>query len=85
MDLTGSRFTHHATAVFAPQRGDLAWPVGRPPSSDDRERRHFGSFSYVFAYDPAVPSVLQGIIIRHMNDLSKDAVNWLAVGADGEG
>jgi 23S rRNA pseudouridine955/2504/2580 synthase len=29
--------------------------------------------------------VLQGIIIRHMNDLSKDAVNWLAVGEDGQG
>ena len=33
----------------------------------------------------AGPSVLQGIIIRHMNDLSKDAVNWLAVGEDGAG
>ena len=85
MDLTGSRFTQHATAVFAPQRGDLAWPVGRPPSSDDRVRRHFGSFSYDFAYDPAVPSVLQGIIISRMNDLSKDSVNWLAVAEDGEG
>ena len=29
--------------------------------------------------------MLQGIIIRHMNDLSKDAVNWLAVGEDGQG
>ena len=29
--------------------------------------------------------MLQAIIIRHMNDLSKDAVNWLAVGEDGEG
>ncbi len=29
--------------------------------------------------------MLQGIIIRHMNDLSKDAVNWLAVGDDGAG
>jgi len=47
--------------------------------------RHFGSFSYDFAYDPAVPSVLQGIIISRMNDLSKDSVNWLAVAEDGEG
>ena len=31
------------------------------------------------------PSVLQSIIIRHMNDLSKDAVNWLAVGEDAQG
>src|SRR4030042_1608091 len=31
------------------------------------------------------PSVLQGIIISHMNDLSKDAVNWLAVGEEGQG
>ncbi len=31
------------------------------------------------------PSVLQWIIIRHMNDLRKDAVNWLAVGDDGQG
>jgi 23S rRNA pseudouridine955/2504/2580 synthase len=29
--------------------------------------------------------VLQVIIIRHMNDLSKDAVNWLAVGEDAQG
>jgi len=29
--------------------------------------------------------VLQVRIIRHMNDLSKDAVNWLAVGEDGAG
>ena len=29
--------------------------------------------------------MLQVIIMRHMNDLSKDAVNWLAVGDDGEG
>jgi 23S rRNA pseudouridine955/2504/2580 synthase len=29
--------------------------------------------------------VLQGIIIKHKNDLSKDAVNWLAVGEDGQG
>ena len=29
--------------------------------------------------------MLQDIIIRHMNDLSKDAVNWLAVGEDGQG
>ena len=31
------------------------------------------------------PSVLQGTIIKHMNSLSKDAVNWLAVGDDGAG
>lgn len=29
--------------------------------------------------------MLQDIIIKHMNDLSKDAVNWLAVGEDGQG
>ena len=29
--------------------------------------------------------MLQVRIIRHMNDLSKDAVNWLAVGEDGAG
>ncbi len=29
--------------------------------------------------------MLQDIIIRQMNDLSKDAVNWLAVGEDGQG
>ncbi len=31
------------------------------------------------------PSVLQLTIIKHMNSLSKDAVNWLAVGEDGVG
>ena len=39
----------------------------------------------IYAVRSRRPSVLQGIIIRHMNDLSKDAVNWLAVGDDGEG
>ena len=29
--------------------------------------------------------MLQDIIISYMNDLSKDAVNWLAVGEDGQG
>ena len=29
--------------------------------------------------------MLQGTIIKHMNSLSKDAVNWLAVGDDGAG
>ena len=29
--------------------------------------------------------MLQSISIRHMNDLSKDAVNWLAVGEDAQG
>ena len=31
------------------------------------------------------PSVLQATIIKQMNELSKDAVNWLAVGEDGDG
>ncbi len=81
MDLTGGRFTHNATAVFAPQRGAVAWPVEPSPSYDDRVLRHTAGTKG----SPPGPSVLQDIIIRHMNDLSKDAVNWHAVGEAGEG
>ena len=81
MDLTGGRFTQDATAVFAPQRGAGAWPEGLSTSWDHRECRR----TAVIVRSLPEAKRVAGHNYKQMNDLSKDAVNWLAVGDDGEG
>src|SRR5205823_1199160 len=89
VDLTGGRFMPLRAIARNLQRPSLphsagpARPVGaRHPPMIECAATAANRYD---RYDRAEPSVLQGIIISHMNDLSKDAVNWLAVGDDGEG
>ena len=87
VDLTGGRFTHscNATAVFAPTargprlaRDHSAIRECVEGAANRRNRQRS------LRRAPR-PSVLQVHNYRQMNDLSKDAVNWLAVGDDGAG
>jgi hypothetical protein len=77
VDLTGGRFMPKlATAVFAPRLAKPSLgPEGRSSSRDVRDRRQRPQSPIAAGH-----CVLPDRIIRHMNDLSKDAVNWLAVG-----
>ncbi len=74
-------YAQAATAVFAPRLAEPSLgPEGRSPSRMSEIAAHGRNLQIA-----AGRCVLQDRIIRHMNDLSKDAVNWLAVGEDGAG